>query len=191
MKSPSSNCHLEEQLKSSAEELRRLLIGLPDHEAITDVFDYILGALYGLTKAIELGFVNRAVLWHETYRPHLPQYVERITKDQAVNKRWLAGFYFNSAIQRIAASYDRVPKLIRAEGRSARQRMKAANTGQFAAWDKVYEEINSYKHDTSGRAAGRTVTLEDAVAAFEELVTLLKLSEHKLHSLYAPAVRNH
>jgi hypothetical protein len=178
-------CDLKTRLQQSAQDLRALLVTLPDHPAVTDVCDYTLGAYYGLGHAMSLGFVNRPGPWQSAYRPHLTQYVERMLKGMPVNRRWIAGFYFNSAIQRIAACFDRVPKLLKVGGKNAFKRMGAANTGSYTAWGKVYAEMNVYKHDPAGRAAGRTVTVEDAVAAFGELVKLLKASETRLTDLYS------
>jgi hypothetical protein len=52
--------HLTQRLQQQAEQLKALLVRLPDHEAVTDVFDYVVGAQYGLTKALEIGFVRQA-----------------------------------------------------------------------------------------------------------------------------------
>src|ERR1700732_2736263 len=106
------------KLEAPAKDVKKLLIALPDHDAVTDILDYTVGALYGLSRAVESGFVDRPAGWHNTYRPHLPQYVERILKDESLNEKWLAGFYFNSAIQRIAACFDRIPKLLGAAGKN-------------------------------------------------------------------------
>ena len=173
-----------QQIQSQAEYLKALLVTLPNHEAITDVFDYLVGAQYGLMKAVEIGFVDRSGAWHRTYRPHLSQYVDSISTQRSVNNRWLAGFYFNSGIQRIAACFDRIPKLLGAKGANARDRMKNVNGGNYAAWDKVYGEINAFKHDVAGKATGRTVSLTEAVQAFEEVVALLRANEAKLVATY-------
>jgi hypothetical protein len=176
---------LKQRIQDQAKHLKRLLIDLPDQEAITDVFDYVVGAQYGLTKALEMGFVDRVGMWHSTYRPHLPLYVEHIATDKLVNDLWLAGFYFNSGIQRLAACFDRVPKLLGASGENAGKRMKKANTGSYVAWEKVYKEVNAFKHAITGKAAGRTVSMEDAVQAFEEALTLLVRNEANLARIYS------
>jgi len=175
---------LKQQLQRPADDLKALLVRLPNHDAITDVFDYVVGAFYGLMRAIEVGFVDRPGSWYSTYRPHLHQYVERVMTDKPLNDRWLAGFYFNSGIQRLAACFDRIPKLLGAQGKNARERMKSINVACYAAWDKVYEEINAYKHDVAGKADGRTVNMKDAVQAFEEVIALLKANEAKLAANY-------
>ena len=171
-------------MQHQAKHLNRLLIKLPDHIAITDVFDYMVGAQYALTHALEIGFVDRPGSWQSTYRPHLPQYVEYIAAKKPVNKLWLAGFFFNSGIQRLAACFDRIPKLLRASGTTARKRMRNANAGTYVKWEKVYDEVNAFKHAVTGKAAGRTVTLEDAVKAFEEAMDLLVKNETNLAKFY-------
>jgi len=184
MKPSYDAAQLTKRLQQQAENLKALLVSLPDHGAITDVFDYVVGAQYGLMKAIEIGFVDRPGTWHSTYRPHLPQYVEHIATQKPVNNLWLAGFYFNSGIQRLAACFDRIPKLLNATGANARERMKSVNAGNYTAWDRVYDEINAFKHDVAGKAGGRTVGLTDAVQAFEEVLALLKANEPKLAAAY-------
>jgi hypothetical protein len=171
------------RVEAPAKDLKSLLITLPDHYAITDIFDYILGALYGLSRAIEIGFIDRPAGWHNTYRPHLPQYVGCILEKKKLNDKWLAGFYFNSAIQRIAACFDRIPKSLGATGPNARARMAKVSEQTMVAWDKVYTEVNALKHDVTGRAQGRTVGIEDAVNAFTEVVGFLKTNANKLRNL--------
>jgi hypothetical protein len=172
------------KLKTPANDLKSLLMSLPNHEAVTDTFDYVIGALYGLSRAIETGFVDRLGGWHSTYRPHLLQYIDCVLKSEKINERWLAGFYFNSAIQRLAASFDRIPKLLGASGANAHARMANVNPQNCPAWHKVYKEVNVFKHEIAGRASGRQVTVEQAVAAMEELVQLLKANQRKLATMY-------
>jgi len=182
MRSAHDTADLKKRLELPASELARLLMTLPSDNAITDVLDYVIGALYGLMRAIDMGFVDRPAGWHSMYRTNIAKYVGRVLRGDRINDRWVAGFYFNSAIQRIAACFDRIPKLLQAKGNGARARMGAANSGTYTKWGEVYEEINGYKHDPSGRAAGRSVTLEDAITAFGEVMAFLKASEVKLRS---------
>jgi len=184
MKPSYDTAGLMKQLQQQADVLKALLISLPDHDAITDVFDYIVGAQYGLVTAIEIGFVDRPGTWHSTYRPHLPQYVEHIAIQERVNNLWLAGFYFNSGIQRLAACFDRIPKLLKARGRNASARMKNVNPNKYGDWKKVYEEINAFKHEVTGRAKGRLVSMPQAVQALEEVLALLKSNEARLMATY-------
>jgi hypothetical protein len=173
------------KLEAPARDLKKLLMALPDHDAVTDILDYVVGALYGLSRAVEAGFVDRSAGWHSTYRPHLPQYVERILENERLNEKWLAGFHFNSAIQRIAACFDRIPKLLGSTDKYAHKRMADVSAQKNIAWEKVYDEVNALKHDIKGRASGRKVKLEEAIDAFTELVQLLKANEKRLASMYS------
>jgi flagellar basal body-associated protein FliL len=98
---------------------------------------------------------------------------------------WLAGFYFNSAIQRIAAVYDRVPKLVgdRYKG-TPHERMAAVNADDYADWRAVYTEMNSFKHDVEGRAKGRVVTMEIALNAADQAIGLLERKAADIASKY-------
>jgi hypothetical protein len=60
--------------------LRQLLLQLPDHDAVTDTLDYVLGALFGLTHAHQLGFRDRKGAHFSVYRPHLANYALQIPK---------------------------------------------------------------------------------------------------------------
>src|ERR1700676_1705777 len=59
------------QLNEYGQSLHNLLVELPDHPAITDTLDYVLGALYGLVQAHKLGFKDRFTEYVPVYRPHL------------------------------------------------------------------------------------------------------------------------
>src|SRR5262245_2122742 len=127
-----------------------LLRSLPDHDATTDTLDYVVGVLYGLVRAGDLEFLDRPRRFDPSYRPFLTKYILDIVERRQVHRLWIAGFYFNSAIQRLAASYDRIPKLLGAAGASAKDRMKNANTTPHQEWASVYAEVNSLKHDPKG-----------------------------------------
>src|SRR4030095_5364087 len=99
-------------LEEMGTRLHNLLRVLPGHDAITDPMDYVAGALYSLRCAIDAGFADRPGPSDPTYRPFLTKYVLDAVSGRDVNNLWLGGYYFNSALQRIAANYDRMPKLI-------------------------------------------------------------------------------
>jgi hypothetical protein len=170
--------------------LHELFLQLPDHDAATDTLDYILGALFGLARAQEAGFRDRKGAHFPIYRPHLANYALEIPKNQNVNQLWTAGFYFNSAIQRIASAFDRIPRMLGAKKKkklggkqvytSAKERMTQVNRTSFDKWERVYDEVNAFKHDPKGRAAGRTVTMSDAIESFEQMLNLLKGTVTKL-----------
>jgi hypothetical protein len=88
---------VKEQLGEIGVRLHGLLRKLPDHEAITDTLDYVIGAVYGLERAIHWGFRNRSGTWEREYRPFLTKYVLDIAAGRDANPLWVAGLYFNSA----------------------------------------------------------------------------------------------
>jgi len=106
----------------------------------------------------------------------------------------MAGFYFNSSIQRLAAAFDRLPQMLRAKTKkrvagkrkstSAKERMAEVNSAAFAHWQRVYDEVNAFKHSPEGRAAGRTVLMEDALSAFHEMLDLIANTKTRLESRY-------
>jgi hypothetical protein len=80
-----------------------------------------------------------------------------------IHPLWLGGFYFNSAIQRLAASYERIPGLLGAGTGIARERMISVRGSEGQDWYSVYKEVNAFKHSPMGKAEGRSVTLEMAL----------------------------
>ena len=179
----------EPRLLDFSNRLHNLLRELPDDLAITDTLDYVIGALYGLAKAIDLKFADRAGESDPMYRPFLSQYVLSIVELEPLHPSWLAGFYFNSAIQRIAACYDRIPRLLGAKekkGGNANTRMAGVNGSKdedcqrIEHWKKVYDEFNPFKHAPEGKALGRGAGMEDALKASDELLRLLETNKPTL-----------
>jgi hypothetical protein len=60
---------------------------------------------------------------------------------------------------------------------TAKDRMSAVNSAPHRHWEKVYDEVNTFKHNPTGRAAGRTVTMDDAVVACSEVLDLIVRSK--------------
>jgi hypothetical protein len=185
----------KERLKEQARDLHRLLNELPQHHAITDTLDYVLGALFGLLQAETTGFKERIGGYVPEYHAHVANYAMNLSEGRQLNSVWLAGFYFNSGIQRLAAAFDRVPKMLGAANKgmvdgkkkptTARDRMTEVNSGDWANWEKVYDEVNAFKHSPEGRATGRTVTMEDAVAASAEVLDLLAQTKSELNRRFS------
>jgi len=124
------------------------------------------------------------------YKQKLSTYVREMPGGADPGPYWLSGYFFNSAIQRIAASYDRVPKLVLGvrdrDPRSAHELMAAAfgDQARFTSWKSVYLEVNPLKHWAIGLAEKRQVGKEDAVRALEEMLDLMEASKMKLKEQY-------
>ena len=90
---------------------------------------------------------------------------------------WMAGFHFNGALFRIAASYHRGLKVVAQQEttRKWKHELLPQVERAFPAWkhqslDDVYDEVNDLKHSAEGKFNFREVDLEGAKAAVEELL---------------------
>lgn len=75
--------------------------------------DYLLGALHALFRARQLGFKDRpGRLDDEYWRGPSTRVLYMQAGDVRTDGAWLAGFYFNAALARIAAAFDRLVALV-------------------------------------------------------------------------------
>lgn len=184
---PSQGTHGDHQdrLAACCRSIFALLLDLPSDLAIVDTLDYLLGAAYGLSKAHSIGFRDRSDAHLEKYEGHVAHYALSIAEGGEPQQYWLAGYHFNSGIQRLAAVFDRFSRLLGHDNREpAIDRMKAAAGPQqkWGKWYKVYREINDFKHKAEGRGQGRKVTFDDAVKGIEEAVRAFKAHKAALES---------
>lgn len=95
---------------------------------------------------------------------------------------WLAGFYFNSALFRISATYHRGLKVVSGKETSDLPKGELLEIVEpaFPNWqhkelDKIHKEVNQLKHDGEGLFQTRSVTWKQAESAVEELLELFEL----------------
>ena len=67
---------------------------------------------------------------------------------------------------------------------TAKERMAQVNRNSCHYWEIVYDEVNAFKHRPEGRAAGRTVTMNDAVEAFGEMARLIQDNKNVITRRY-------
>jgi hypothetical protein len=178
-------------LQALSKRLAQELDALPNHDAITDVFDHLCGAVYSLKKCEQLRFWTRHGQRLTNYKKKVSQYLAEIPQGVSPNEYWISGYFFNSALMRIAACYDRVPKLILKKGTVKKNEnlhslMKSlfGDESRYAKWKAVYEEVNRLKHDAYGLATGRSVAKDDVLAAITEVVSLLQEKRNDIASAY-------
>ncbi len=155
--------------------------------------DDLLGAVYALIQANQLGFANR------TNRATSICAVEALarqiaTGDVEVDKRWLAGFYFNNALFRIAAVCHRVLQIVLTGKDAGVNKYRAKAEGLYQGWtggklSMVHGEVITLKHTPEGVFSGRTVTYDDASSALGELLALIEFYTAGRQSKTQPSAR--
>jgi len=141
---------------------------------------FTLGALYGLIKAEKLGYAHRTGPSLSTgYEAELNDISKIFSEGNVVdNGQWVSGFYFNSALQRIAGGYHRGLKLLTGDNLEVQElasiaiKRKLTEKSEINWIDTVYGEVNKLHRDRYGLLKGRAVTLSDAISATEQLLAL-------------------
>lgn len=173
-------------LTEISKRLAQGLDDLPDHPAVVDVFDYLAGAIFSVVRAGPQ-FLNRRGGQVANYKKMLSRYLSEMPDGPSPNPYWVCGYYVNSAMLRIAACYDRIPKMIlkRKKG-NAHQLMQAicVDPSSYANWRAVYEEVNKLKHDAEGLASGRHVSKDEVMRALNEIVSLLETTKSAVIAAY-------
>jgi hypothetical protein len=178
------------RIANIAKKLSQLLADLPNKDSIVDTLDYVAGAVFSLSRCDAYPFWDRRGLRLPGYRDKLITYVAGMADAKKPGGYWLSGYYLNSALQRIAGAYDRVPKLIlgipEKDRRSAHELMETVFRGKskYQNWKDVYDEMNPLKHWAVGLSERRRVGKEQAAAALEEILALLESKRSQLHSTY-------
>jgi len=163
-------------LADLSERLAQQLDALPENDAVRDVFDYLAGAVFSLQNCAALPFLNRKSKQFAISKKTLSQYLSEMPEGKSPNRYWVCGYYVNSAMVRIAACYDRIPKMIsKKKNGKAHELMQSiwADPSRYANWKAVYEEVNKLKHEAAGLASGRGVSRDEVMSALNEIVLLL------------------
>jgi hypothetical protein len=121
---------------------------------------HLVGAAYSLVQAINLsegGYSDEHDLpeFHTLIRDAALSVADELP---SIDPRWEAGYFFNSAILRIAAVNDRLGKYL-----GDRRDLTPA----------VRQEVNRLKHDVPGILHGRHVDLPGAIRALDALIRAL------------------
>lgn len=134
--------------------------------------DDLLGALYCLVFALDNGFKGKAGA--SELKPVIDR-ANQIAKGEIKDDgNWMAGFHFNSAMFRISAILDRLPKALAGshEGAVAAYSAKRGQTWSNKKAHAIRTEVNTVKHDDVGLWAGRNADMATALSAIDELLDL-------------------
>jgi hypothetical protein len=180
------------RLAEIAGRLSQLLGEVPDDEAVIDTLDYLAGALYSLFQLEPLPFWKRSGPRLPNYKSKLTGYVADMAEGKQPGGYWLSGYFLNSSLQRIAGSYNRIPKMFLGikkrdkRDRSAHDLMMAVfgDEKNYPNWKAVYCEMNPLKHWAVGLSAKRGVGKEEAIKALEEMLVLVEAKKPELAKIF-------
>ena len=151
----------------------------------TAIRGFISGASYSLKKALKLNYSDYTDI---SYLPEYRKQLSIINGHMARGKcplsgQWLAGFYFNSALQRLASGYERILKLLIPSSEKKMTQKKraklAVEKGYISEADNqifkdIQDEVDRLKHDPFGSIKGREPSTDDAIKSLINLVKLFK-----------------
>jgi hypothetical protein len=170
---------------------------------LTHTFNFLLGAVYSLREACARGYRDRADYAETDRSDHLSRLhtvVAALLADAPLEPVWIAGFYYNAAIMRIDACYERLLKAmleaahVKPAGKAKRRQSKTdlwasqlerqlslhpPITRYHLEWART--EVNKLKHDLYGRipatAVDQRIDMPNAEAAVNELIGLMERSD--------------
>lgn len=169
-----------DEVRALAREMVRSRWKIHSHSALAGLY---LGALHALIRAAELGFRDRTQTIPTTaYAQSLGRMLKRLGEgNAALRGQWLAGFYFNDAMFRLAALYERGLKAaVGARGRESVPHLRQIGIAKgvmgstnFSALDAVRTDVNELKHRDGLVLKGREVAFDRAIEAAREARELL------------------
>jgi hypothetical protein len=162
---------MEQRLKEAARVLSELVLVFPA-EHFGDLLDITAGAIASLIRAEQLQYLDR--INEELPLEYYTKLSERILKMTAgtlpPRGRWIAGYYFNSALLRLGAAREISKRLF--DNLDKGKQHSGPNLKSMRS-DKLYDEYCSFKHDLRSLRVGRHITFEHALKALDELITVL------------------
>jgi len=154
-------------------------------DVLRGVKGLLVGAAFSLRKAHQLGF-NAAE--SSRYDDELDSAAQQIAANKLPEEGdWLAGFYFNSALMRIAAAYHILLKRMldindkQDLSRKALKDMAIKNRliceDDIVSLDEVYQDVNDFKHEGGKLLMSRRIrSINDAITAGQKLISVFKLA---------------
>ncbi|TQV80249.1 hypothetical protein [Aliikangiella coralliicola] len=145
---------LNKKLLDAAEKLALIQPRNAEEQAI---YGFLVGASYGLRETINFGYIDgTGDKLPSDYSEQLQKLASALAASGDLdNDKWLAGFYFNTALQRLSPACERLGKYI------GKRQDLIPNTRK---------EVNKLKHEVSGVLSGRKVTIDEALNSLTLLV---------------------
>lgn len=172
------------QLDRRLRELSARLAAFAAHEDFGDSADYAFGAVYALAMAEKCGYQDRPGSLPQEYWDEMKQRCLHASKGKLPRPgRWLGGWYFNSALQRIAAAREKFQGAAKRRQRTLQRSVATQPEHVYStpALKAVSEEVKRLKHPRpSSIVHHRDVTLEQAVEALVDLVAIMERCQSAL-----------
>lgn len=165
-------------------ELALKLSTLVPNEHTTGIIGYLIGATYSLQHAA--GHRRRvpvdATPTH-AYVRQLRQTARLVSQGREPRSPWLRGMHFNSALHRVAACYERVPRVHSGDRAPDRAKYWRNLCGaRVALLQRVAAEANELKHEGTGKTRQQTQRTKRSplkrVSYSEALAALAIVVEH-------------
>jgi hypothetical protein len=130
--------------KAVAELMRRAeqLSGLqPSKQDEIAAIGFMVGAVYALLNAARLGYDDaRNTHGASALKEEFARTASALARNTSPENAWLAGFYFSSALMRIAALHERIVIM-----RTGKRKRKTIEVGRI---------VNKLKHETDAHVRG-------------------------------------
>jgi len=152
-------------------------------DAQQGIVGLLQGIIYSIRRARELGFDSRSGSVGDNYWRLLDDTSGRLEQGGAPDSFWLSGFFFNSAVIRIAAASHRALRLLFGvdDGSFHDLANRAVAEGRvteaaIVRLRECYRDVNDFKHDADALllSSRRVATVAQAAEAAEQLVQLVK-----------------
>lgn len=158
---------------------------LPTDEIGKGLKGLMVGAVYSLRQAADLGFEYRdAQRLGPDYAVELDDVCNYLLSptEKLLPDKWLAGFFFNSALIRIAAGSHRVLRMLLGGDDGGFDNLamrvmceKGVDLDTICLLKSVYQDMNSFKHHRDKLLGKRRIkTLDDGIDAAEKLLKLIR-----------------
>lgn len=145
-------------IRALAARLRKLKPRDSDQIALVG---FMVGVLYSLDRAVTFRFADERMKLDAVVECAEQQRIlEALENASALEAPWLAGFYLDSALMRLAALDERIRKYLGSNRNAA---------------PKIRRIVNQIKHDIdAGIRSGWTIGFRDVLEATEDLCTQLE-----------------
>jgi len=155
---PVTKQSLQAEAMASAHRLYDSKVVDLDHDEALHLVQRTLGAVYALLRAIDLGYVDDGKLARDQ-RGRTTATALKDGRAGDVGERFLADFYFNAALERLASVWD----VILEKGESAR----SPQTPLTPEW-------NTLKHELAGLfASGRQLRAAEVATALPKITSVV------------------